>query len=134
MTNVSNSKKILVVEDRKPMAKALSIKLERAGFATQVAEDGEVALKFLQSDKFDLILLDLVLPKVDGFAILSEMQVRNIKTPVIILSNLSQEEDERRAKELGAIHYFVKSDVSINEVIEQVKKTLNVGSASSPQV
>lgn len=108
------------------MAKALAIKLERAGFAVQVAEDGEVALKFLKDEQFDLILLDLVMPKIDGFSLLAEMQARKIKTPAIVLSNLSQEEDERRAKELGAIDYFVKSDIPINEVVERVKKTLKV--------
>lgn len=119
-------KKILVVEDRKPMAKALSIKLERAGFVVQVAEDGEMALKFLKDEQFDLILLDLVMPKIDGFSLLAEMQTRKIKTPAIVLSNLSQEEDERRAKELGAIDYFVKSDIPINEVVERIQKTLKV--------
>ena len=117
-------KKILVVEDRKPMSKALAIKLERAGFTAKVADDGEAALKLLQSDKFDLILLDLVMPKMDGFTIMAEMQARNIKTPVIILSNLSQEEDERRARELGAIDYFVKSEIAINEVVKRIGHVL----------
>ena len=117
-------KRILIVEDRKPMSKALAIKLDRAGFAAQVAEDGEAALKLLESDKFDLILLDLVMPKMDGFTIMAEMQARNIKTPVIVLSNLSQEEDERRARELGAIDYFVKSEIPINEVVKKVSHTL----------
>lgn len=126
MVGDTPEKKILVVEDRKPIAKALSIKLERAGLRAQTAEDGEEALKLLQGQKFDLVLLDLVLPKIDGFSLLAELQARKIKVPVIILSNLSQEEDERRARELGAIDYFVKSDVHINDVIGQIKKALNI--------
>ncbi|MDP1689189.1 MAG: response regulator [bacterium] len=117
--------KILIAEDRKPMAKALAIKLERAGFNVQIAEDGEVALNFLKNDKFNIVLLDLVMPKIDGFTILAEMQARNIKTPVIVLSNLSQDEDERRAKELGAVDYFIKSDISINEVVKRVTNILS---------
>lgn len=119
-------KRVLVVEDRKPMAKALAIKLERAGFEARVAEDGEEALKILKNESYDLILLDLVMPKIDGFTLLAELQARKIKTPAIVLSNLSQEEDERRAKELGALDFFVKSEIPINEVVDRIKKTLHV--------
>ena len=120
----SSKKKVLIIEDRKPIIKALNIKLERSGFEVKMAEDGEAGLKALESDKFDLILLDIVLPKINGFTILAEMQARKIDTPVIVLSNLSQEEDARRAKELGAKDYFIKSDISINEVVKRVSRVL----------
>lgn len=126
-------KKILVVEDRKPMSKALAIKLERAGFGTQVADDGESALKLLEGNSFDLVLLDLVIPKMDGFTVLAEMQARSIKTPAIVLSNLSQEEDERRARELGAIDYFVKSEIAINEVVRRVSQVFTSNKNSAKQ-
>lgn len=125
MKEDSTKLKILIAEDRKPMAKALALKLERAGYQVQIAEDGEIALDFLKKDKFNIVLLDLVMPKVDGFTILAEMQARNIKTPVIVLSNLSQDEDERRAKELGAVEYFIKSDIPINEVVKRVSNILS---------
>lgn len=124
MDEILIKKKILIVEDRKPILKALEIKLVRAGFDVATAEDGEIALQKIQSDKFDLILLDLVLPKIDGFSILAELKTRNIKTPVIVLSNLSQDQDERRAKELGAIDYFIKSDIAINDVVKKVSSLL----------
>lgn len=117
-------KKILIVEDEKPMAKALELKLTREGFEAKAVFDGEKALKILESETFDLILLDLVMPNLNGFGVLTELKARNIKTPVIVTTNLSQEEDEKKAKELGATDYLVKSDTSIIEVVNFVKKTL----------
>ncbi len=124
MSEDTIKKKVLIVEDRKPILKALSIKLERSGFDVMTAEDGEIALKTIESNKFDLILLDLVLPKIDGFSILAELKTRNIKTPVIVLSNLSQDQDERRARELGAVDYYIKSDIAINDVVKKVSTLL----------
>jgi len=117
-------KKILVVEDEKPMAKALKLKLSDAGFEAEIAFDGEKALKVLESETFDLILLDLVMPNLDGFGLLAELKARAIKTPVIVTTNLGQEEDEKRARELGATDYLVKSDTPIVEIVDFVKKTL----------
>src|SRR3989344_6007517 len=119
------TKKILIVEDEKPVAKALRLKLNQAGFETQEAGNGEEALAAIAKEKFDLILLDLVMPKMDGFAVLSTLKERNNQTPVVVTSNLSQEEDTRRAKEAGAKEFFVKSDVPIIEIVEHVKKMLN---------
>lgn len=120
-------KKILVVEDEKPMAKALGLKLSGAGFEAKTAFDGEKALKVLESETFDLILLDLVMPNLDGFGVLAKLKARAIKTPVIVTTNLGQEEDEKRARELGATDYLVKSDTPIVEIVDFVKKTLENG-------
>lgn len=117
-------KKVLIVEDEKPMARALEIKLNNSGYEAKVAYDGQNALDILAVEKFDIILLDLVTPRKDGFDVLEEMKTRGDKTPVIISSNLSQSEDIDRAKALGAKDYFVKSNTPIMKVVEHVRNVL----------
>ncbi len=117
-------KKVLVVEDEKPMAKALVLKLTKAGYDTQAAHDGEAALAKLREEHFDVMLLDLIMPKLDGFGVLEAMKAEGLKTPVIVSSNLGQENDQDRAKNLGAKDYFIKSDTPISGVIEHIKKVL----------
>ena len=114
-------KKILIAEDEKPMANALSLKLRSAGFETTLVYDGESAISAARESPFDLILLDLVMPKKDGFLVLTELKKLKITTPVIVSSNLSQEEDIKRAKELGARDYFIKSNTTLAEIVEKVK-------------
>lgn len=117
-------KKILIAEDEKPMARALELKLNNNGFEASAVYDGNQAINALEKDKYDLLLLDLMMPEKDGFAVLEEMKTKNITVPVIVSTNLSQEGDIKRAKDLGAKDYFVKSDTPINEVVEHVKKVL----------
>lgn len=119
-------KKILVVEDEKAMAKAMQLKLQHNGFEADIAADGEDAIEKISADGYDLVLLDLVLPKKDGFLVLEEMKKRKIKTPVVVSSNLSQDEDMEKAKKLGAVDYFVKANVSLSDVVEYVKKALKI--------
>lgn len=118
-------KKILIVEDEKPLARALELKLQSSGFTTVVVFDGEAALAALQDGNTSLILLDLILPKLDGFGLLAKLKEQGIKIPVIVLSNLGQQEDINKAKTLGAIDYFVKSDTTLVSLIEQVKRILS---------
>lgn len=113
-------KRILIVEDEKPMARALEIKMNNSGFEAKVAADGQMALDILATEKFDIILLDLVTPRKNGFEVLEELKTRGNATPVIISSNLSQAEDIERAKALGARDYFVKSNTPISKVVEHV--------------
>lgn len=119
-------KKILIVEDEKPLARVMSLKLNSAGYATTAVFSGEEALSVLAKQSFDLIILDLVIPKQDGFYVLSEVSKKEIKIPVIVASNLSQEEDIEKAKKLGAIDYFVKSDVTLVEMVNKVKQYLPI--------
>lgn len=116
--------KVLIAEDDKPMANALKIKLTRAGYDVTLAYDGNQALKSLGKDKFSLLLLDIMMPKCDGFQVLEGMKKAGDKTKVFILSNLSQPEDEARAKSLGAKEYFVKSNVSLAEVISRINQAI----------
>ena len=124
MSKTDVKAKILIVEDEKPLARALELKLTRAGYTAIVALNGEIALEILHKEKFGLILLDLMMPKIDGFGVLEEMQKRSDKTPVIVLTNLSQKEDEQRATSLGAKDFFVKSNTPIAEIVKKVEKLL----------
>ncbi len=117
-------KKILIVEDEKPMARALELKLDHSGFETGVASDGEQGLAAIRKNGIDLILLDLVMPKLDGFAVLAELKQKGNKTLVIVLSNLSQEDDEKRAKALGAREFYIKSNTSIADIVTRVEEIL----------
>ena len=115
-------KKILIVENERPMAYALELKLKNSGFDVKSAYGGQEAIDRLKTDKFDLILLDLMMPGKDGFNVLQEMKDGGIVTPAVVLSNLGQQEDLEKAKKLGAKDYFVKSNISINEIIKKIQK------------
>ena len=117
-------KRILVVEDERPLSNALVLKLRSVGFETVSVDNGEAAISVLQESQFDLIILDLILPKADGFFVLAELKRLKITTPVIVSSNLGQEEDVKRAKELGAKAYFVKSDTTLAEIVQEVRQII----------
>ena len=119
---MESTKRILIVEDEKPLAQVLGNKLIHEGFETKIVFDGAQALLLLRQENFDLIILDLVMPETDGFSVLAKLKTLGIQTPVIVTSNLSQEEDINRAKALGAIGYFIKSDTTLIAVVEQIKK------------
>lgn len=118
------SKKILIVEDEKPIAKALELKLKHEGFDAKCAFNGEMALKVLEEEKFDLILSDLVMPTIDGFGFLQRLKDQKNHTPVIILSNLNQQEDQKKAMELGAKDFFVKSNTPLSVIVTHVRDFL----------
>lgn len=121
----AEQKKILIVEDEKPMAQALQLKLRHANLKADLAFDGLSALDILKKNRYDLIVLDLVMPKLDGFKVLSELKSRGNSTPVVVISNLGQEEDVRRVKALGAADYFVKSDTTIAKLVEHIRQSLS---------
>ncbi len=115
-------KRILIAEDEKPMANALDLKLRSAGFETVLVYDGETAISTLGQSSFDLIILDLILPKKDGFSVLAELKKLKSTTPVLVSTNLSQEEDINKVKELGARDYFIKSDTTLAEIVQKIKQ------------
>lgn len=114
--------RIFIVDDDRQLNRMLELQLSKAGFITRTASDGEAALEILKKEKFDLIFLDLVMPKLPGFEVLAEMRRLENTTPVVVLSMLRQEEDVRRAKELGATEYFVKSVGFIGEAVKYAEK------------
>ncbi len=120
----SNTKKILIVEDERPLAKALELKLGKEGYFTTTAINGNEAVAFLEKEKFDLIVLDLVMPQYDGFHVLEYIHEKKIPVRTIVLSNLSQNEDIKKAKDFGALEYYVKSNTPIVELVENIKLAL----------
>ncbi len=119
-------KKILIIEDEKPIARALHLALTEGGFAVQVVLNGEDALALLKTDVFDLILLDLVMPKFDGYQILEFLKETNKNIPVIVMTNLTREEDKKRVYEFGVKDFLVKAEVPIAAVVQRVKHLLGM--------
>ena len=118
--------KVLVVEDETFLVKIYAVKLKKEGYEVSIANDGEEAVKMATELKPDLILLDLILPKMNGFEALERMRAtETLKgTPVIVLSNLGQEEDIKRAEALGADDYLVKANFSIQDIVAKIRATL----------
>src|SRR3989344_8012847 len=117
-------KKILIIEDEKAIARAIEIKLNKTGYLAKAVVDGETGLKELGLGGYDLVLLDIMMPIIDGWSVLSKIKERNIQVKVIITSNLNQDEDARRAKEMGAVGFLVKSNASLTNIIDEVKNFL----------
>jgi two-component system alkaline phosphatase synthesis response regulator PhoP len=120
-------KKILFIEDEAALQKAFSEVLRRADYKVISALDGEIALRLAKSEKPDLILLDLILPKKHGFEVLKELkedpELKEI--PVIVLTNLEKMEEVEKALALGAKTYLVKTRYNIEEILEKVKQILS---------
>lgn len=118
--------KIALVEDDADIREMYKMKLELNGYDVLVAEDGAKALDLIKKTNPDLVLLDILLPKKDGFEVLKEIKdstdekVKSI--PVIMLSNLSNKEDIDEAKKLGALDYLVKAKISPKEAAEKIDK------------
>jgi len=128
---IAEPKKILIVEDERPLARALELKLSSIGFKTRTAFDGQEALDYLKKDKFDLMLLDLVMPNISGFDVLLKLQQAKNKVPIIITSNLGQEDDLKKVQAFGVLKYFVKSDVGIIEIVNYVRDFLKNNSKNT---
>jgi DNA-binding response OmpR family regulator len=121
---MGSKKRVLLAEDEKSLSKAMELKLNHAGFEVVAVANGEEVLSALKSGKFNIIVMDLIMPKMDGFATLQALKDQGNTTPIIVTSNLGQEEDIKRAKSLGAIEYLVKSNTPIAQIVQQVEKIL----------
>lgn len=119
-------KKILVVEDDQFLASAYKLKLDKLGYDVRLAGDGDEALLLVETFSPDIILLDLVMPKRDGFSVLSELKSnddwKNI--PVLVASNLSQKDDIDRAMKMGAVGYVVKTGTSVEDFMLKLRSIL----------
>lgn len=120
-------KKIAVVEDDPFLSKAFFLKLSNAGFEVFSVKDGLEAIDIIKKELPDIILLDLMLPHRSGFEILADIKsnekLKNI--PVLILSNLGQEEEKERGLKMGAKEYLVKTDIKLEEVVKKINGYLN---------
>jgi len=129
-TNGANQKEsILIVEDDKFLRELLVRKLEIAGFRISTAIDGQDGLKKIKEALPQLILLDLILPGIDGFEVLKQIKKdsQTNKIPVIILSNLGQREEVERGLQLGADDYLIKAHFTPDEIIAKIKGLLGKG-------
>ena len=119
-------KKILFIEDDITLQKAFGTILKGKGYEVTSAFDGETGLKMAKEEGPDLILLDLILPKIHGFEVLKRLkeEKETQEIPVIILTNLEDTENVGKALELGATTYLFKTQYGLEEVLEKIKKTL----------
>lgn len=120
-------KYILLVEDDPFIADIYATRLKEDGFTVDLASDGQECLDKIREKKPDLLVLDIVLPRIDGWEILEEIRKDNkLKdTKVIIISNLSQKSEVQKGMELGALKYLIKAYYTPAEIIQEVKKILN---------
>ncbi|MCR4322750.1 MAG: response regulator [Candidatus Azambacteria bacterium] len=121
-------KKIVFIEDETTLQKMLSVALEEAGYSVITAADGETGLAAVRSEIPDLVLLDLILPKMDGFTVLNEIKKDETTTgiPVIVLTNLESAEDVGKVVALGATTYLVKANYDLPDIVEKIKEILGV--------
>ncbi len=113
---------VLVVEDDPVLAQAMSIKFTSSGFRTIIAQDGDEALRELRRELPQVVILDILLPKKNGFDVLKEIKVDPIwkQIPVLIASNLESDKDIEKGYSLGAGDYIVKSNLSLEELVKKV--------------
>ena len=118
-----DKKKILVIEDEEMLLTMYKVKFENDGYEVYTASNGADGLEIAPKVMPDLILLDIIMPKIDGFAVLKKFKedpkTKNI--PVVLLTNLGQDEDISRGKELGSAGYLIKANNTPSEVVEKTK-------------
>jgi len=122
----NNKKRILIVEDDQMICSMYKTKFEADGFACLVANDGQTGLETARKEKPDLIMLDVILPQLDGFSVLKELKADN-KTkgiPIIMLTNLGTNEDKDKGEKLGAADYWVKASLTPAEISKKIKEHL----------
>jgi len=120
---MEGAKNIMVIEDDRFLSSLVKTRLEKEGFVVIQAFDGEEAINLLRKEPPDLIVMDLVMPKVNGFEVLQSISIapQLEKVPVVILSNLAQDSDIEKARQLGAKEYFVKVKISIDDLVQRIK-------------
>jgi len=122
----TKEKKVLIVEDDSVLGSMYKIKFETNGFSVTVATNGADGLEVARKSSFDIILLDIIMPQLDGFSVLAELKddAKTKEVPVIMLTNLGTEEDKKKGKEMGAVDYIVKSSLTPTQVSDKVREFL----------
>lgn len=126
MDTTTLKKKVLVVEDDKFFMDLLVKRLSGADFAVVFAQSGKLGLDMATSEKPDVILLDILLPDMDGFEILTKIKEAKNPAPVIFLSNLGSREQLQKAKDLGITTFMIKATVSLDNIVKEVQKAAGV--------
>ncbi|NWF72830.1 MAG: response regulator [Nitrospirae bacterium] len=126
--------KVVVADDDRMFRKAAETTLSRHGYSVTTASDGEEALQLIRSEQPEIIVLDLIMPKLQGFDVLQILKQDTLTShiPVIVLSSLAQDQDKQEALDLGAAAYFNKSAFSLGELVNQVEQTLTKGQGTCP--
>jgi two-component system, OmpR family, response regulator VicR len=117
--------KVLIADDEKALGNAIKLKLEHEGIEAKLVSNGLEAVDLLEKEEFDMVILDLVMPKLDGFGVLEKIKENKITVPVVVASNLMQEVDIRRAKDLGVADFLVKSDTPVLEIVKKIKNLVS---------
>ena len=122
-TMAEGQKTVMLIEDDQFLSSLMKARLEKEGFATLQEFDGEEAVQALKQERPDIVILDLIMPKVSGFEVLQTISItpQLANVPVVILSNLAQDSDIEKARQLGAKEYFVKVKVSIDDLVGRIK-------------
>jgi two-component system, OmpR family, alkaline phosphatase synthesis response regulator PhoP len=120
-------KRVLIAEDDRFLRRAAETMLKRHGFDVATAADGQEALSSIREHRPDLVLLDLIMPKMQGFEVLRVAKADDTiaAIPIVVLSNLSQESDLQRCRDAGALDFLVKSDLSLEQLVEYVRSHLD---------
>jgi CheY-like chemotaxis protein len=119
--STSGGKSILIIEDERPLAHALELKLSHSGFTAKAVNSGEAALTALTEAQYDIILLDLILPGMDGFELLQKIRETNQTVKIVVLSNLGQSEDKARTEPFKITEYYIKSNVPLASVVQSLQ-------------
>jgi len=123
---IKSSPHILLAEGNRFLSKVIGNKLLRRGFMVSLANDGQEAIDKITDEKFDLILLDLVLAKKNGLEVLNEIKIdKNLNTKIVMLLGVDKTSDIEAIKKLGVTDYIIKSDLSIDMVAQKIEKILN---------
>ena len=119
----NSQKKILLLEDEETLAAMYKSKFEREGMAVDLSSDGESGLAKAKATQYDIVLVDIIMPKLDGFGVTKALRALPAykNTPIILLSNLGQEEDMVKGKSLGATDYLVKANFTPAQVVKKIK-------------
>ena len=122
-------RRVLLAEDDRFLRKAAETTLKRQGYLVITAADGEEALRVARAEPLDLILLDLIMPKLNGFEVLNALKQNPLTAhiPIIILSSLGQDRDMRQAMDAGAAAYVIKTDLSLHALVQRVNEVLGMG-------
>jgi DNA-binding response OmpR family regulator len=123
------ARRVLLAEDDRFLRRAAEARLRRHGLEVLTAVDGEEALRIARAERLDLVLLDVVMPKLEGFEVLKLLKEdeATASIPVIVLSNLGQERDVAQAKALGAVAFLVKAHLSLQDLVDRVDAVLTTG-------
>ncbi len=122
---MSDKIKILLIEDEEALVEVLSTKLDREGYEVKVGFDGEEGYNMIAEFQPDMILLDIVMPKMDGYDVLEKMREENVKIPVIIISNSGQPVEIEKTRQLGAIDHLIKTQFNPTDVITMIQKYID---------